>query len=121
MSKVIKAFGEPGVASVLKYLKQLHDRVFMDPKNSDEMTKCHKKLALQHLIFLKQKRCGKINGRRCVDGRFKRKYLIKYDTRAPTISMEAIFLMFLIDAMEHREVATVDIPGEFIQADMLSP
>ena len=32
--------------------------------------------------------------------------------------MEALFLMFLIDAMEHWEVATVDIPGEFIQADM---
>ena len=98
MSKVLKAFGEPGVVSVLKELKQLHDRVFMDPKNSDEMTKCQKKLALQYLIFLKQKICGKINGRRCVDGRIQRKYLIKYDTSAPTISMEALFLMFLIDA-----------------------
>ena len=53
-----------------------------------------------------------------MDGRIQRKYLIKYDTRAPTISMEALFLMFLIDAMEHQEVATMDKPGEFIQADM---
>ena len=118
MSKVIKAFGEPGVVSVLKELKQLHDRMFMDPKNLDEITKCQKKLALQYLIFLKQKRCGKINGRRCVDGRIQRKYLIKYDTIAQTISTEALFLMFLIDAMEHWEVATMDIPGEFIQSDM---
>ena len=38
VSKELKVFGEPGVAAVLKELKQLHDRMVMDPKNSDEMT-----------------------------------------------------------------------------------
>ena len=37
MSKGIKVFGEPGVAAVLKDLKQLHDRMVMDPKNADKM------------------------------------------------------------------------------------
>ena len=32
--------------------------------------------------------------------------------------MEALFLTCLIDTMEHREVATVDIPGAFIQVYM---
>ena len=69
MTKVLKAFGELDVASVLNELKQLHDRVFMDPKNADEMTKCQKKVALQYLIFLKKKICGKIKVRGCSNGR----------------------------------------------------
>ena len=35
--KGIKVFGEPGVSAVLKYLKQLHDRMVMDPKNAHKM------------------------------------------------------------------------------------
>ena len=69
-------------------------------------------------MFLKQKRCGKIKGRRCAEGRKQRKYLTKDDISAPTVATEALFLTCLIDAMEHQKVATVDIPGAFMQADM---
>ena len=41
----------------------------MDPENADEMTMCQKKVALQYLMSLKQKRGGKIKGRKCADGR----------------------------------------------------
>ena len=34
------------------------------------------------------------------------------------MATEALFLTCLINAMEHRKVATVDIPGAFMQADM---
>ena len=40
------------------------------------------------------------------------------DVRAPTISTEAVFMTAVIDAMENRMVAVVDIPGAFMQADM---
>ena len=63
MSKRLKVFGEPGVAAVLKELKQLHDRMVMYPTNVEEITKCQIKAALQYLMFLKQKRYGKINVR----------------------------------------------------------
>ena len=53
VSKGLKVFGEPRVASVLKELKQLHNRMVMDPKNADEMTTSKKKAALQYLMFLK--------------------------------------------------------------------
>ena len=115
--KVLKLFGEPGVAAILKELKQLHGRMFVDLKNADKMTTCQKKLALQYLMFLNKKRCGKINGRGCADGRKPHKYLIKDYTRAPTVAMEALFLTCLIDAMDHHEVVTLDIHGAFMQAD----
>ena len=70
---------------------------------------------------MKQKRCGKIKGRGCAEGRKQVEYLIKYDTSAPTVATEALFLMCLIKATEHRKVATVDIPGAFMQADKESP
>ena len=84
------------------------------------MTKCQKKAALQYLMFLKQRRCRKIKGRGCKDGKNYCEYLTKDDTSVPTVATEALFLRFLINTMEHREVATVDIPGAFIQADIES-
>ena len=36
--KGLKVFGDPGVSSVPKELKQLHNTMVMDPKNANEMT-----------------------------------------------------------------------------------
>ena len=69
-------------------------------------------------MFLKQKICGKIKGGGCADVRKQRKYLTKGDTSAPTVATETLFLPCIIDAMEHRNIVTVDIPGAFMQADM---
>ena len=57
-------------------------------------------------------------GKGCADGRKQRKYLTKDNTSAPTFSTEDLFLTCLTNAMEHLKVATVDIPGAFMQADM---
>ena len=65
-------------------------------------------------MFLKQKRWGKIKGRGLADDRKQRKYLIKDNTSAPTVTIEALFLTCLINAMEHRGVTTVVMSGSFI-------
>ena len=95
-------FGETSVAAVLKDIKQLHNRMLINPKNTHDMSKDHKKRALQYLIFLKQKRCINMKGRRFVDKRNQRKYLTKDDTSAPKVSTEALLLMLLIDAMGYQ-------------------
>ena len=69
-------------------------------------------------MLLNQKRRGRINGRGYADSRKQRKYLTKDDTSTPTVATEALFLTFIIDKMEHREVATVNIPGTCMQSDM---
>ena len=111
LSKLLKFFSEPGVSVVLKYIKKLHNKMVMDPKNVDDMSKGQKKTDLQHLMFLNQKTCGKTNGRSCANRRNQRKYLTKDDTRSPTVATVVMLLMCLIDTMVHREVSTVDIPG----------
>jgi len=43
---------------------------------------------------------------------------LKEETSSPTVSTEALFLTCVIDAEEGRDVATVDVPGAFMHADM---
>jgi hypothetical protein len=71
-------------------------------------------------MFLKKKRNGIIKDRRgCADGRKQRAYTTKEDASLPTVAIESVMLSCVIDAMERRDiVATVDIPGTFMQADM---
>uniref|UniRef100_A0A7S2W0X4 Reverse transcriptase Ty1/copia-type domain-containing protein n=1 Tax=Eucampia antarctica TaxID=49252 RepID=A0A7S2W0X4_9STRA len=69
-------------------------------------------------MFLKKKRSGIIKGRGCADGRKQRLYLNKDDVSAPTVATEALLITCLVDALEGRDVATVDIPGAFMQADI---
>lgn len=72
-----------------------------------------------YMMFLKRKRCGTAKGRGCADGRKQRRYIAKEDASSPTdATEESVFSTALIDAEEGREVAVVDIPGAFMQADM---
>ena len=118
VSKGLKVFGQEGANAVLKDLKQLHDCMVMTPVSSKTISKQEKQAALQYLMFLKKKRSGKIKGWGCADGRKQRLYASKDDVSSPTVATEALLLTCLVDAMEHRDVATVDIPGAFMQSDM---
>ena len=69
-------------------------------------------------MFLKKKRCGRIKGRGCADGRKQCEHTPKEDASSPTVAIESLVLSCTIDTREGRDVATVDIPGAFMQADM---
>jgi hypothetical protein len=118
MKQGIKVFGDDGVAAVKSELKQLHDRKVMKPINHNTLTAKQKRAALAYLMFLKRKRCGKIKARGCADGRKQRAYISREDAQSPTVDTSSIFITCLIDAIERREVAIVDVPGAFMQADM---
>eukprot|EP00957_Ditylum_brightwellii_P046792 3551275-Ditylum_brightwellii.AAC.1 len=82
------------------------------------LTRDQKISALRYLMFLKEKRFGEVKGRGCADGRKQRVYKTKDETHAPTVSIEAIFITAIFDAMEGRDVAVNDIPGTFMQANI---
>ena len=69
-------------------------------------------------MFLKKKRCGKVKGRGCADGKKQRLYTIKDDVSSPTVFTESLLPIYVIDTMESRDVATVNIPGAFMQSNM---
>lgn len=118
VSRGLKMFGTNGEDAVIKELRQLHDREVMGPKSGESLTKSDRRAALNYLMFLKKRRNGSIKGRGCADGRKQRAYITKEEASSPTISTEAVFLIITIGAKERRDVATVDIPGAFMQTDL---
>jgi Reverse transcriptase (RNA-dependent DNA polymerase) len=118
LKRGLKEFGNDGLVALGKEMNQLYTRKVSKPVHKDDLTKEQKKASLRYLMFLTKKRCGKIKARGCADGRKQRETINKEDASAPTISIEAVMLSATIDAMEGRDVATVDIPGAFMQADI---
>jgi hypothetical protein len=118
MHKGIKVFGEAGTAAVLEELQQLHERGVIEPRDSDKLSQKEKASALEYLMFLKRKGVEKIKGRGCADGHKHCEHTNKEDACSPTVAIELLVLSCIIDGMENKDVATVDIPGAFMQADM---
>ena len=50
-SKSLKVFGADGINVVFKELKQLHDRLVLDQKDPNDMSRDKKIAALQYLVF----------------------------------------------------------------------
>ena len=118
LKRGLKTFGKAGADAVVAEMQQLDYRNVIKPTDSRKLTRKQKKAALQYLMYLKQKRCGRIKARGCADGRKQRLYKTKQEASSPTVTSEALFLTSIIDAQEKREVVTVDIPGAFMHSDM---
>jgi len=116
--KGLKIFGQPGADAIIAELQQLHYRKVVRPQFGSDMTKEEKRAALHYLMYLKQKRCGKIKARGCADGRKQRLWKSKDETSSPTVRTESVFISAVVDAHEKRHVITCDIPGAFMQADI---
>ena len=69
-------------------------------------------------MFLKLKQNGDVKGQGCVDGRPQRDNIDKDSVSALTVATKALLLTCVIDAMNCRDVATIDIPGAFMEAKM---
>ena len=116
--KGLRHFGQRGADAIKKELEQLVYRKVMHGKKANDLTREQKRAALRYLMFLKEKRSGKVKGRGCADGRKQRIYKSKDETSSPTIHVESLLLLCIIDAIEGRYVVTLDIPGAFMQADI---
>ena len=82
------------------------------------MTQDEWKKAMESLIFLTEKRDGRIKARTVANGSVQRKWMDKEDTASPTTALESVLLTSVIDAKEGRDIATVDIPNAFIQTEI---
>jgi hypothetical protein len=118
LKRGLKEFGADGIAALGKEMGQLHTRKVAKPVDASALTREQKRASLRYLMFLTKKRCGRIKARGCADGRKQRETTKKEDASAPTVAIESVLLSATIDAMEGRDVATVDIPGAFMQADI---
>ena len=75
--------------------------------------------ALEALNLIREKRDGKIKGRKCADGCKQKKYLKEDESIAsPEGSLEGLLTTIVIEAIEKRDVATFDVPGACLNALM---
>ena len=71
-------FGDAGLAAVASEIRDnLHGRGVIKPVKSEQVTSEIRKKSLPYLISLKRKRCGKIKGRGCAEGRKQREFISK--------------------------------------------
>eukprot|EP00804_Cyclotella_cryptica_P030257 CCRYP_017126-RA/>CCRYP_017126-RA protein AED:0.35 eAED:0.30 QI:0/0/0/1/1/1/2/0/455 len=117
IKKGIKLFGDKGKEAVTKELTQLHDHVTYVPVHSHELTREQKKEALESLIFLTKKRCGRVKARACANGSKQRSYIRKESAISPMVGTDSVFITSVIEAHKGRRVVKLDIPGAFLHAD----
>ena len=69
----------------------------------------------QALLYLSQKRDGKIKGRCVYNGKPTREWLGREESASPTAALESIMLTVVINAYEGHDLMTADVPNAFIQ------
>ena len=114
----IRRFGNVAKDAMKKEFRQLDEKGVFKPVLPKDLQPEVKSQALRCINVTKQKRCGKIKGRTCADGRPQRGLYDKSETSSPTASSDAILLTLVIDAVERRDVATADVAGAYLNAEM---
>jgi hypothetical protein len=113
LKKGLKNFVQKGYDAALGEIKQLHDRVVFKPMHVNELLQQEKKRAMESLIFLVEKRDGRVNARACAN-------INKEEGASPAAATESILLTATIDAKEHRDIMSADISNAFVQTDMVN-
>eukprot|EP00957_Ditylum_brightwellii_P083713 6362757-Ditylum_brightwellii.AAC.1 len=114
----IKKFNKEGEEAVKEEFQQLHQKEAFTPIVPQEFTHELKKTALNSLMFITKKRCGRVKARGCTDSRKQHGMYSKEEATSPTVSTKVILLTSVIDAKEGRSIATTSIPVAYLNTDM---
>ena len=118
IKKAVEEYGNEGTQSMLKEMKQLHDKDVFEPMDYNSLSERQKSKILRSLMFVKRKRNGTLKSRFLADGSQQVRSLSQIDASSPTVSTEAVFIQSAIDAMEKRHHATVDVEGAYLHSLM---
>ena len=115
MQAGLKRWKQAGEDAITSELKQLHFRDTFLPVNPKNLSKQDFDNVLESHLFLKQKRDDTIKGRMVAGGNKQRGFISPDEASSPTASLEAVLLTSILDALEERDVAIIDIPNAFVQ------
>ena len=82
------------------------------------MTRKESENVIRSIVLTKQKASGEYKTRTVADGSQQRGTVSDEDKASPTVSLQAILLTSVIDAMENRDVVTLDIPNAFLHSNL---
>ena len=114
----INKHGTKAMLSLFEEFQQLFDKEVFEPMDPENLSIEQKRRILRTLIFMKEKRDGRLKSRLCVDGSKQTVWDSCVDPASPTVLIESIFLSIIIDAVEERCVKMADIEGAYLIADM---
>ena len=117
LTQGLKKFKDKGKQATLEEMLQLHDRDCWRPRRLEDLTPKQIENSMNSLIFLTEKRDGRVKARTCADGSKQRKWMNKEEAASPTVHLESVLLQSVIDAKEGRDVCVIDIPNAFIITD----
>ena len=118
LTRGIKTFGEKGRQAAHEEMKQLHDRVVFKPIKIEDLTDVERRRAMESLIFITEKKDGRIKARTCANGSTQREYTERDEAASPTALTESHLITAVIDAKQGRDVMTADIPNAFVQTEI---
>ena len=118
LKAAIKTWGKDATNAAKAKMKQLHWRNSFMPKLYNDLSPKQREKILESHIFIKQKKSGEIKGRTVAGGNKKRGYINQEEASSPTLLTKSVILTSMVDAMEEREVAIVDIPNAFVQTEV---
>ena len=118
MKRGLNKFKEKGEHAVTAELEQLHRRDEFRPVRTENLTEKQKHELLALIMFLKEKLDRSIKVRGVADGRKQQEKIEPKDAASPTVLTEAVMLTATINALEGKDVAVVDILGEYLSVDM---
>ena len=110
--------GDDAIKAIVKEVKQLGDKRTFQPIKASALTAEQQSGALESITTVTKKRCGKIKGRTCAEGRKQREYIEKAAASSPTVSLEALMMIILTATHENRQILVADIAGVYLNADM---
>lgn len=114
----IRKHGQVAINALYQEFLQLHDLNVFEGQGAKKLTKQQEQAALQAISAIKEKHCGKIKGCTVADRRAQRSLYTKEETASPTVYTDALMLSLMIDAKEGRDVATADVTGAYLHADL---
>jgi len=119
--EAVSRLGKAASVSIVKEVKQLLERKSWHPIMLEDLTQDERKKVIPSKLFVKVKHkpsgaFDKVKSRLVAGGHRQDKSLYKDKTCSPTVSTCSVFLIATIAHKEGRAVATVDVPGAYLNA-----
>ncbi len=114
----LKKFGKIGEKAAIAKLVQLHDYTTYHPVHAQSLSLKECQKALSSLMNIIEKQDGRVCIHACVDSSIERLEpgYKKEDGASPTVATDCILISATIDAHKGCDVATINIPGAFLNA-----
>ena len=123
VKQAVSKLGDRATKAIIKEMNQMLEKRVFHPVYLSDMSREQIRNIICCSMFLKEKyrpdgSFEKVKARLVAGGHQQDKTVYADKISSPTVATSSVFMIAIIAAGECREVATVDIPGAYLHADM---